>query len=67
MQNRAMISVFATCSAPLCKFLPLLCKLELKEFPDLAVSPCKCRVPPLLAMKMSKQFFEKACVGMSDP
>ena len=57
---------FATCSAPLCKFLPLLCKLELKEFPDLAVSPCKCRVPPLLAMKMSKQF-EKACVGMSDP
>ena len=28
MQNRAMISVFATCSAPLCKFLPLLCKLE---------------------------------------
>ena len=52
---------------PLCKFLPLLFKLELKEFPDLAVSPCKCRVPPLLAIKMSKQFLEKACVGMSDP
>ena len=50
-----------------CDALALLCKLELKEFPDLAVSPCKCRVPPLLAMKMSKQFFGKACVGMSDP
>ena len=30
-------------------------------------SPCKCRVPPLLAMKTSKPFFEKACFGRSGP
>ena len=44
----------------------LLFELGIKEVPDLAVSPCKCRVPLLLAMNMSKQFFETSCHGMSD-
>ena len=48
------------------EFPPLLFELGIKEVPDLAVSPCKCRVPLLSAMNMSKQFFETSCHGMSD-
>ena len=48
------------------EFPPLLFGLGIKEVPDLAVIPCKRRVPLLLAMNMSKQFFETSCHGMSD-
>ena len=48
------------------EFPSLLFELGIKEVPDLAVSPCKCRVPLLSAMNMSKQFFETSCHGMSD-
>ena len=51
----AMISVMISVFATWVSFSTF--ELGIKEVPDLVVSPCKCRVPLLSAMNMSKQFF----------